>query len=321
MMERNNKKYFNDLITLHNSRRLGMMIKAKLGTFTLFFLLVVGVLWAKPLTGGAASTSELNLHEFFGGDVASAEEVNDNFVLVKEAVNDNDSRIDTLESSAAIKNGSLQTNLNADLLDDQQGSYYLSASNLNTGTLNNARFSAYSDLSSEGYLGNASGDIALNNGTTQSNLNADRLDGQHGTYYRGNTTYIYTGSAQSGSFTPTGSWTQRVSLGSFSKSSSSSLLYLDYQNHIQISADSGEYIQCAIRILAGSTWYYNTYHSTLIRSYSSETKYYPLHIRTALSGVPSGTVSVYIYVYGTANYGYINPGNFPSSCVVLEIPD
>jgi hypothetical protein len=68
--------------------------------------------------------------------------------------------------------------LDADLLDGQHGSFYRNASNLNAGTLNNARFSARSDLSAEGYLGNASGDIAQNNGTLQSNLNADRVDGQ-----------------------------------------------------------------------------------------------------------------------------------------------
>ena len=69
--------------------------------------------------------------------------------------------------------------LDADLLDGQDASYYQNASNINAGTLNNARFSAYSDLGAEGYLGNASGDLAQNNGTLQSSLNADRLDGNH----------------------------------------------------------------------------------------------------------------------------------------------
>lgn len=67
--------------------------------------------------------------------------------------------------------------LDADLLDGQHGTFYRNASNLNAGTLNTARFSAYADLSAEGYLGNASGDLARNNGTLQSNLNVDRLDG------------------------------------------------------------------------------------------------------------------------------------------------
>lgn len=103
-MEKNNKTNINDSITLQNSRRLGMMNNMKLGTFTVLFLLVVAVLWAKPLTGGAASTLELALHEFFQNTTASALEVNDNFVLVKEAVNDNDSRISSLESGAFILN-------------------------------------------------------------------------------------------------------------------------------------------------------------------------------------------------------------------------
>ena len=68
---------------------------------------------------------------------------------------------------------------NADTLDGQQGSYYQSASNLTAGTLNNARFSAHSDLGAEGYLGDAPGDLAQNNGTLQTGLNADALDGHH----------------------------------------------------------------------------------------------------------------------------------------------
>ncbi len=44
--------------------------------------------------------------------------------------------------------------LDADLLDGMQGSGYRNASNLNAGVLNNGRFSAYSDLSAEGYLNN-----------------------------------------------------------------------------------------------------------------------------------------------------------------------
>ena len=46
-----------------------------------------------------------------------------------------------------------------------------------SGTLSVARYSAYSDLSAEGYLANAAGDIARNNGALQVTLNADLLDG------------------------------------------------------------------------------------------------------------------------------------------------
>ncbi|MHC4640267.1 MAG: hypothetical protein ACYS32_01390 [Planctomycetota bacterium] len=50
--------------------------------------------------------------------------------------------------------------LDADLLDGQHGSFYRSASNINSGTLDNGLFSAYSDLSSEGYLDDdADGDL------------------------------------------------------------------------------------------------------------------------------------------------------------------
>jgi len=82
----------------------------------------------------------------------------------------------------------------ADTLDGQHGSYYQSASNLVSGTLSTSRYSAYSDLSSEGYLGNASGDIARNVGTLQSNLNADLLDGLHSTSFSASTHNHWNGS-------------------------------------------------------------------------------------------------------------------------------
>jgi len=47
--------------------------------------------------------------------------------------------------------------IEADRLDGQHGAFYQNASNINAGTLNNARFSAYSDLNAEGYLDNSAG--------------------------------------------------------------------------------------------------------------------------------------------------------------------
>jgi archaellum component FlaG (FlaF/FlaG flagellin family) len=169
--------------TIHNERRINMKSIMKASASIVLLLFAVFALWAGDVTGGVTTTITTLDPPFEEGQVASAGAVNQRFALIRDAVNDNDARIDTLESTAAIKNGTLQTNLNADLLDGQQGSYYLSASNVNAGTLNTARFSAYSDLSSEGYLGNASGDVALNNGTKQTNLNADLLDGHDTTYF------------------------------------------------------------------------------------------------------------------------------------------
>jgi len=53
----------------------------------------------------------------------------------------------------------------------------LSASNIISGTLSTARFSAHDDLVDENWLGNEANDIAQNNGTLQAGLNADKLDG------------------------------------------------------------------------------------------------------------------------------------------------
>jgi hypothetical protein len=74
--------------------------------------------------------------------------------------------------------------LDADTLDGQHGAYYRNASNVNAGTLPTGYYSARNDLDAEGYLGNASGDIAQNNGTRQVDLNADRLDGMEGSSFQ-----------------------------------------------------------------------------------------------------------------------------------------
>ena len=88
-----------------------------------------------------------------------------------------------LAGDIAQNNSTRQVSLNADLLDGFHASSFASAahyhdtSHITSGTLSTARYSAYSDLSAEGYLANAAGDIARNNGALQVTLNADLLDG------------------------------------------------------------------------------------------------------------------------------------------------
>ena len=55
------------------------------------------------------------------------------------------------------------------------------ATNIVSGNLQTDRYRAIEDLDIEGYLGNAAGDIALNNGVKQATLVADMLDGMHST--------------------------------------------------------------------------------------------------------------------------------------------
>jgi hypothetical protein len=57
------------------------------------------------------------------------------------------------------------------------------ATNIVSGNLPVERYHAIDSLSLEGYLGNAAGDIALNNGALQTTLNADLLDNQHSTAF------------------------------------------------------------------------------------------------------------------------------------------
>jgi hypothetical protein len=84
---------------------------------------------------------------------------------------------------AVLANDGAGSGLDADRLDGQHGAFYQSASNINAGTLSASRFSAYGDLGTEGYLGNAVGDLAQNNGVLQPSLNADTVDGQHGSAF------------------------------------------------------------------------------------------------------------------------------------------
>lgn len=80
--------------------------------------------------------------------------------------------------------------LDADTLDGMDSAAFApaihthNAANIISGMLSTDRFSAYADLTAEGYLGDAAGDLAQNNGTLQATLNADLLDGQHGAFYQ-----------------------------------------------------------------------------------------------------------------------------------------
>ncbi len=77
--------------------------------------------------------------------------------------------------------------LDADLVDGLHASTFASvvhthsAADLTSGTLSTGRYSAIADLSAEGYLANAAGDLAQNNGALQASLNSDLLDGYHAT--------------------------------------------------------------------------------------------------------------------------------------------
>ncbi len=95
---------------------------------------------------------------------------------------------------------------NADRLGGSLPATYHDAALL-TGTVSPLLFSAFKDLTDEGYLGNASGDLASNNGTVQTDLNADKLDNAHAnafslTSHNHDSTYVnVTGDNMSGTLT------------------------------------------------------------------------------------------------------------------------
>jgi hypothetical protein len=96
-------------------------------------------------------------------------------------------RIPVAYAPYAIRASTAANAANADRLGGNLPNAYAAAAhnhnavNITDGTLNTARYSAVADLMEEGMLGNASGDIAMNNGYLQPTLNADLLDNLHGT--------------------------------------------------------------------------------------------------------------------------------------------
>ncbi|MBC7259694.1 MAG: tail fiber domain-containing protein [Chloroflexi bacterium] len=80
--------------------------------------------------------------------------------------------------------------LDADMLDGMDSAAFApaihthNAANIISGMLSTDRFSAYADLAAEGYLGDAAGDLAQNNGTLQATLNADLLDGHNSDFFQ-----------------------------------------------------------------------------------------------------------------------------------------
>ncbi len=98
---------------------------------------------------------------------------------------------------AALSNGTVCTNLNADMVDGQHASSFLTSSGdygrsgvsstLYEGTtalsgkyLGNTATAVNSDKVDGYNAGNSSGQVAVSNGTVCANLNADKLDGYHG---------------------------------------------------------------------------------------------------------------------------------------------
>ena len=150
---------------------------------------ITGVTAGPGLTGGGTSGS-VTLSAEFGGTgtsttAARSDHNHDGTYVYNDAgdVDDADIFMGALSPDRiwgvawTAFNDGIASGLDADQLDGQDGSFYRNAGNINAGTLNVLRFSAISDLSNEGYLGNAAGDLAQNNGTLQATLNADLLDG------------------------------------------------------------------------------------------------------------------------------------------------
>ena len=90
----------------------------------------------------------------------------------------------------ALNNGTINSNLNSDLLDGQHGSYYQNASNINAGTLSDARLSSNVTLQGNSFNGinqlvqlNGSGYLPSLNGSLVTNVDALTLQGNSASYF------------------------------------------------------------------------------------------------------------------------------------------
>ena len=103
----------------------------------------------------SVSGSDLSISE---GNTVSLPAPEDNSItsdmIINGEVNTDDIATDAVTSDK-IDDGP-GSGLDADLLDGEQGSYYRDASNINSGPLSNAYYSAYGDLMAEGYLDESS---------------------------------------------------------------------------------------------------------------------------------------------------------------------
>lgn len=133
-----------------------------------------------------------------------------------------------------VSNGNVNSNLNADKLDGQHGTFFQARAN-HTGT------QAPSTISPQGsgsgldadkldgmHAGNASGNVPVNNGNVNSNLNADLLDGQHGTYFQNRANH--TGTQAPSSISPQGSGSGLDADKLDGMHASSFVLATDYEN-------------------------------------------------------------------------------------------
>lgn len=79
--------------------------------------------------------------------------------------------------------------LDGDLLDGQHGAFYTNAGNLNAGEIPLARVPTtlvgkIADMVDGYHAGNESGRVPVSNGNLNIDLNSDKLDGEHGAFYR-----------------------------------------------------------------------------------------------------------------------------------------
>lgn len=211
--------------------------------------------------------------------------------------------------------------LDADLLDGQQGAFYQNASNLNAGTLSTNQYSAYSDLSTEGYLGGASGDVALNNGVTQSNLSSDMVDGYHANALPGavlNYTVFNVSCHSLASIDIT--YRKIYDIGTFSKLNASSKLEITFSGRVGADTvtNTGAVFELRVDDVATTN---GRARANIKASEVGGSNGVPATIMGIFTGYGAGNHTISIWVqtsYGTGTYGGVDPGCWSTDTVIVK---
>ena len=170
MKDTDGKINITDLKTTHSYWRFNMKIITKIGTLTVLFLLAVGVLWAGEITGGMSRVF-ISLKTYADGDYATAYDVNQNFAVVREEVNKNDTRISTLEgtggiTSAQILDGSVTA---ADLASSSVYSAEIANSTITNTDIANNTITAAKIFDEPGFATKTPGSFTLASGNSIQN--------------------------------------------------------------------------------------------------------------------------------------------------------
>jgi hypothetical protein len=140
-------------------------------------------------TNHVVDDNEISGDKVHGGSISGVNQLTASYSNLGTSIATALSASSTVTANAFTGDGSSVTSVDASQLNSQAPSYYLDASNVNAGTLGNTRLPttiSQSEISASSGVSGSLGQftsLQVNSSTLVSNLNADKLDSQEGSYY------------------------------------------------------------------------------------------------------------------------------------------